>query len=364
MTPSGSESVVRSEQAPDVHALIDRWDRSGLLEPGQAERLRADLADHPPRVRPRATPLDSPEASASEGPGRTTNGLLETAVAAGLEALGYLGAALVVGAVTYLADVPNWPRPGLLALLAAVTVGCGWAVDRLTPAQEGLTSRLVTVVGSAGLFALVGFLAMLFEPFCDGSSCGWLQERVFVFAVVLPPAAAAAELYRRETNAVTHAWFGIGVASILYLLSQVPFPADSTSYRSQEIAAALVLLPASIAWAWASETERLAPTWIGTIAASGVALSSMVMLADIDLFGSDANGLVPLAVLVFGGAYVSLGATVGRWRLTVIGALVLVWGVPWTLTDVLGLSATTTSILLLPVGLALMAYVARRLTRR
>lgn len=307
----------------DHEDLLTHWTDRGLLEPDHAARLATDL----------------PPATSRFG----------AAVTAGLEALAYLGAALAIGAVALLFDVADWSRGALLALLLAVA-GVGAAtVWRITPSASGPMSRLATVAGTAGGAALVGFAALLFDPALSGN----VEELV----IAATGTAAAVALYVRERNAVTHAWIGIGTAATTWTFA-VLVVGDTT--RSAELVASGILLAAALAWTWASETGRLVPAWVGTFGASAVALASVVNLADWDPFG--ASGDLPIvAALLFGLAWTIEGTLLDRWRLTTVGALVLVFTVPWTLTEVLGLSSTATALLLLPAGLVLLAWAARQL---
>ncbi len=324
----------------DPEVLISHWERAGLLDPGQAARLRADL---PP-----------PEPEEHDGLD------FSAAVSAGLEALGYLGAALVIGALVFLFDVASWSETTIAALLAVVAVGCGAVVARRTPAPPGPESRLVTALGSAGLFALVGCLALLVDGPCSGrDACDTVLSRARVLVIAVPGAVAAAWLYLREQNAVTHLWAGVGVFAVAFSLAETI--AGGGSSRSVEVLASAVLLPASLVWTWASETERLRPAWIGTIGSAGVLLSSSINLVDWSFFND--NHLAGVVSLMIGMAYAAAGTLLDRWRLTTIGALILLWSVPWTLTEVLGLSTTVTALVMLPVGIGLLAFAGTRLMR-
>lgn len=339
--------------APVLHA-IDRWETSGLVEPATAERLRDEVANHTESAE--SQPAERQPASAtSDG-----SDLVERAVSAGLEALGYLGAALVIGALGYLADVASWPRLGIQALLAAIAAVAAWTVVRLTPTDDGATVRLVTVVGTAGLFSLAGLTATIIDAICPSAECGGSGERFLFFGGVIVATVAAIWLYTRERNAVTHAWVGMGTAGSIVTLLALPFATQYT--RTQDVLTALALLVAALAWTWASETERLRPGWIGTFGAAMVAIGATVVLSDFDLglFGPSDNTATSVALAGLGGAYLTVGAVRELWRLSTIGGLVLVWSVPWLFTEALGLSATTTAYVLLPVGLALVGWTARR----
>ncbi len=80
------------------------------------------------------------------------------------------------------------------------------------------------------------------------------------------------------------------------------------------------------------------------------------MLADADWFFAGTDDAAILAALLVGTGYTILGVTASRLRVTLVGIGGLVVTVPMTFTQVLGLSPEVTAGLLLPAGIALVAW--------
>lgn len=318
--------------ARDVHHWIDRWERTGLVDATVAQTLHDDATRAgatPPLVEP--DPVDR---------------VLQAARSGVVEALGYVGAALTLGAVVVLFDVPTWPQPALAAVLALAAVVAGVGVWRLTPPHEDAGRRLAGVLGAVSVAATAGALVVALVP---EASEDVPRGRELVVAV--PTLAVAVTLYRRHAHLLTHVALG-GAAAATCVALAVTVVGPQASFEAEQSAIGGLLLVVAVVWVAANEAGRLAPPWFGTPAAGAVAYAGAAM-AVTWVEGGDAEVIATLVT-----ALVATGAAVAtsRLRVLVVGVAGLVVTVPMTFTELLGWTPTATAGLLLPVGVAVTAW--------
>ena len=330
VSPADEEDRV---PARDVHHWIDRWERTGLLDAEEAQALRDDAvrAGAHPGLDTAPDPVDR---------------VLRAARGGVVEALGYVGAVLTIGAAVILLDVPEWPQPALVAVLVVAALVSGAAVWRLTPPREDAARRLAGVLGAAAVAATAAAVAVALGPLeTDATPRGWEA------AVTVPALAVAVAVYRRHAHLLTHAAMGAAAVGTCVALGQLVV-GPGAAFETEQAVAGTLLLVVAVGWVVASETGRLTPAWLGTPAAGAVAYAGSAMSLTW-VGGEDAELLAVLAAAVVASA---LGAVLGRLRVLVVGVVGLAITVPMTFTEVFGWSATATAGLLLPVGVAITVW--------
>lgn len=330
-----------------VHQWIDRWESHGLLTPPVARALRDDVEAAPDELP--TSPTD--DRSAVER---------ALAVARGgiLEALGYLGAAVTLGAFGVLLDLPSWPDVALVALTVVVALVAGGGVFAVTPAGSAAGRRLGGVLGFTSVAATTTALVQLLDSDCVGEACSGWQEVGVPVVIAAVATAVAFVLYRRHVHLLTHAALGASTAGLAVSVGLL-VAGPGAEYTTSDAWSGGFLLAACLGWVWASEADRLHPAWLGTLAAGGVSYSAAFMMTSpwVDwLFGTGEHDHAVLVVLALATAYTVAGAATSRLRPTIVGAAGLAVSVPWTLTEVLGLTPTTTAGVLLPVGIVLTGW--------
>ncbi|WP_062296094.1 DUF2157 domain-containing protein [Demequina maris] len=171
-----------------LEARIDRWVEAGLITPAVGDDLRRYEHEHqdiaPPPTAPDAV-AHVPEAAAPPPPPSQPRALALVG-----EVVGYLGAALVISAVSFLlgrtwADLPTAGRIAIVAgLLAVVAVGGTLAARVATdPAQ-----RLASVL----LLATVGLTAWLAWVIAEAAG---VSDEPMGIAVTAPALVVAAAIY-------------------------------------------------------------------------------------------------------------------------------------------------------------------------
>lgn len=322
--------------ARDVHDWIDRWVRLGLLEDEVADRLRDDAT--------RAG--DDPEVD------DTVDRVLAAARSGVVETLGYVGAALTIGTLVVLFDVANWSAPllGVTLLLAAVVSGVGAFL--LTPSGSAPAGRLAGVLGAVATAMTAASAYQFLVPDRVGSTPVAGEPLL----VAVPALAVAVTMYLRHPHLLTHGAMGIATGLTCVGIGDLAGGSGADAYRTQQVVSGVLLLVVAITWIWASETGRLQPAWLGTLAAGGVAYGGAAMATSSSiLFGPDNEGSVLVAVALAIGLTV-VGVVASRQRVTIVGTAGLVVTVPMTFTEVFGWSGTATAATLLPVGIVVTGW--------
>lgn len=320
--------------ARDVHHWIDRWERTGLVDADTASLLHDDA------TRAGAVPDVTDDA---------VDRVLSAARGGVVEALGYVGAALTVGAIAVLLDVAGWADLLLAGLLVVVAGGALAAMVWLTPPASAVTRRLAAVLGVVAVAATATAAAVGFGPE-PGQAMPDRPGRELLVAV--PALAVATVAYLRHRHLLTHAALGAAAVATSIGLGDL-LVQDPDAWARREAVAGAIVLVVAVAWVWASEAGRLEPAWLGT-PAGGLAAYVSVAVA-LSSVGSDGTGSV-LGLLGLAAAATVVGVAASRLRVTIVGALGLLVAVPMTFVQVLGWSGAATAAVLLPVGVAVTAW--------
>lgn len=327
-----------------VHQWINRWQAAGLLTPATADRLRADVD---------SAQQEAPEAG-DDRVSSPVDRVLSVARGGVLEALGYLGAAVTLGALAVLLDVETWGDAALLGLMVVVAAVAGVGVFLLTPPASAATRRLAGVLGLTSVAATATALVQVFEADCVPACSAW-EELGVPFVVSAVTSVVAGILYARHRHLLTHVGLGAAVAATA-VTAGLGLAGSGAAGTAQDAWSGGLLFLASVAWVWASESGRLPPAWFGTLAGGGVSFAGLVLATspwDAWLSGTNDDSVTILAALALASAYTVIGVIWSRLRPTIVGVVGLLVMVPWTFTDVFGWSGRQTAGLLLPVGLVL-----------
>lgn len=329
-----------------VRQWIDRWESVGLLGADLADRLRADVTATGDASTAGAPPAAEETSAVEHVLSRARSGVVET--------LGYLGAALTLGTAAVLLDVPSWDDLVVVVLLLVVAAVAAAGTFRLTPVSDGRTRRLAGVLGATAVAATFTALSLGLEGWC-AFDCD-AGERWQNVAMTGLPAMLGAAVYRRHRHLLTHAAMGGATFGLVLAVGTAVVASDASS-QARDMTVGLLLLVVTTAWVWGSETGRLEPAWLGTLAAGGLTYVAVAMVTSWDpLFGTGNDHAAVVAALVVAVVHTAAGVIASRLRLTIVGVLGLLVTVPWLLTDVFGWTATQTALVLLPVGIALTVW--------
>lgn len=321
----------------DVHDWIDRWRHTGLIDDDTAHRLRDDAtrAGTGPRI-------DGPD---------TVDRVLAAARGGVTESLGYVGAALTLGAIVVLFDVASWSDPLLALVLAAAAVAAGAGTYLLAPPASAAGSRLAGVLGAVAVAATAAATAYA----VGDDAAGVERDRWHLLVLAVPALLVATVLYRRHRHLLTHAALGGTAVAATIGLGELLVGREA-AFDAQDAVVGSLLLVLAIAWTWACETGRLDSPWLGTLGAGGVAYAATAMATSWSpLSGSDGD-LPILASLALAAVATTVGVATSRLRVTIVGAAGLLVTVPTTFVQVFGWSGPATAGLLLPIGVAVTAW--------
>lgn len=329
-----------------VQILLRRWTDAGLLDEGRAnaivdfERSRgrggaaeSDGMPAPPGVRP---PPPPPPPSAVDAAGGQPRGVHAA------EAIGYVGAALAVGAVIMLlADTWFELRHGAqLALVGAVTILLGAAMATLSGDGRPALQRLVSVLG-AGMVAGVAAFAGLFAS-VDLDLSYEAAMTVTGGAAAVVAVGIYAWRSRALAQAVTLFWFVWLALSALSLPSLQP---EGAWYG-------LLMWGIGVSWMLAGHGGWIRPRWVAGVLGGAVALLG----AQVGAFTLGFSDLGSTALLALGvataAAAVGVAVTADTHHHLVIGAVGLFVLVPQLAFELFG-EAIGAPATLLVVGLLL-----------
>lgn len=200
---------------PDLSALVDRWVAAGIITPDQADRIRADLATHPP-ARP---------------------------VSLVAEGLGYLGGVIVVVGLLLVLGL-SWEN--LSAAGKVAVVGVGWlaltAGGAFVPARRlgAAGTRLRAVLWTGAAVAIAAGLGLIGSDLLDWkdedlillvasggaavmSAAAWAATRhvlpqTFTVAALLISAWSGTMLLTNSTLSASFAMWGVGIVWFLLAL--------------------------------------------------------------------------------------------------------------------------------------------------
>lgn len=339
---------------PDIESHIASWVDAGVLTAEQSEAIRR-FEDDRRLVRP-TDAVDAAESihtiqAASEvtESGRTGSTASGTASFV-IEALGYVGGAVIMGALALLLDryadridSPGWIAISVTTAFLLVLAGAGAhgvSGDNTPPAFQ----RLGAVLWALGTLAVVG-AGIAIADAMD------VKEKLDFLGVSAVAALVAAVLWWRRPSALQHV---VAFIAGLFLVSAavVFFELDSSTGWIGLAFAAYGIIWLLFAWA-----ERLVPIAVGYAFGSAALLIGLQVLAvdGIPGFdgGSDADRTLAAAVAVAAAVVLGiLGVAQRRVSLVASGAVGLVILLPQLAQRVLGDSLGVAFALLLS-GIAL-----------
>jgi hypothetical protein len=309
---------------------LDAWTRAGLITEQQASAIAAHEAAAPTAVSSEALPPP---------PGRAAPPAVRRAASTtGAEAIGYVGAALALGAIVLLVDnlwsqLVTGGRLAVLVLLTGMLFGAGLLLQRSTaPAMQRLSSVLFTgTVAGAGWVAATVARDLL----------GLLPDQVGAVAGAVATAAAI-PLYALRTRALVQLALLAAVLTMVISLLGVPAMRPGALWHGVLVAtvgaawvllarggwhrprllaeilgAALVLIGAQIA---SFEPQRIAPLVAG-VAIAGLLVALAVWLDELHLL---VVGTLGLFVLVPQLVFEVFGDVIGAPATLLVIGLVLV----------------------------------------
>jgi hypothetical protein len=341
-----------TEEGSDVDTLTDRldaWVDAGLVSPDQAARIiafEADGSHHTgwsPAVASASRDTEQRTSHATRpGPGSSNR----TSIA---EAIGYVGAALALGAISLLlgqlwADLLVGGRLALVGVLTVAVFGAGLGLRGSSqPAMQRLTSVLLTAT-----VAGVGWFAAVVAD--DVLELGWDASGVTVGAAMLLVAAAL------------YLWHGGALLQLATLASALLTAGMSLSLSAltpDPVWYGVTFATIGVVWFLLAAGAWLTPRALGEIT------GALVALAGVQVAASDGPTVVVLAVgILAAGGLVWLAVRRDQLRHLVVGALALFVLAPRLVFelfgDAIGAPATLLLIGLLLVLLAVGLGRARR----
>lgn len=321
--------------ARGVHDWIDRWERTALIDGDLAQQLHDD-----------ATRAGVGPAVGEDGVDR----VLAVARTGVVEALGYVGAALTVGAIVVLFDVGDWSNAALAATLLVSAGVAAAGTFRLTPARTATARRLAGVLGAVAVAAVAASAAQALGP---GPGRELVDRPGRELVVTLPALAVGAVVFTRHRHLLTHAALGASAVGTCVALGDLL--AGTSSVDTRQAIVGSLLLAVALGWIVASERGVLEPAWLGTLAAGAVAYAGAAMATSWSPWSGTDDAAV-LATLGLAAVATAVGIATSRLRVTIVGAAGLLVTVPATFVEVLGWTGTATAGLLLPVGIAVTVW--------
>ncbi len=310
---------------PSVSRLDD-WVAAGLLTAEQAERIAAYEAEHGVTEPPPPPPSSPPPADRRRSPG-----------VAGAEAIGYVGAALVVSALGRMLaelwrELTTTGRLTLAGLVAVLALAAATGLQRMPrPALQRLTSVLFSV----GVLAVAWFAGLVADEV--------VGARGAVIAVTASAAAAAFAvplyLWRPRGLPQTTALAAV-LATVLSLLALPTLTPDTFWFG-------LVAWAVGVAWLLAGLGRWVLPAGLAGVLGGAVALLGVQFAA----FDGERLALLALGVAT-AGALVGLAVRADTLHHLVVGAIGLFVLVPQVVFELFG-DALGAPAALLVVGLLL-----------
>lgn len=306
----------------DLREALERWTEAGLLTHEQSEAISRFETARPAAEEPSS---DRPETAASDRR------------SLGAEAVGYVGAALAIGAIAVLlGDV--WDQllvAGRVALVALLTVllaagGVALRGDDRPPLQ-----RLTSALFSGGVLG-VGWCALIL-----GEDVLRLRSEDVALMVGVAATAAAWPAYVTRRRALPQLTLLVAIlATIGALFSRSPIPPEP-------FWGGLIIWAVGIAWLLLGVGRWIPPPRVAEIAGGIVGLLA-IQVASFD----DARRLALALALLTAGGLVMLAITSDRAHHLAVGAVALFVFVPQLVFELFG-DAIGAPATLLVVGLLL-----------
>ncbi|WP_052668877.1 hypothetical protein [Nitriliruptor alkaliphilus] len=296
-----------------IDALLERladWERRGLIS---AHQVAAIAAYERGRV-----DADVGRATGRDATGRGAARRDRTTAA---EAIGYVGAALVLGAVGLFVGEfwDGLTAGGQLALALLVTLSLGAAAAVLRGAASPAIGRLTSVL-SVGVVAGLAWSTSI----ATGAMLGWHRDDVSL-TVGLVAVAAALPLYLARRRALPQLTLLVAGLTLLAALLDRPDLSLDTFWH------ALPFAVVGAVWVLLGEGGYLAPRTAATSSGSVLALLSL-QVASFD----DARALALVLALMVAGGLVAAAVTIGGLHHLGIGAAGLFVIVPQLVFELFG----------------------------
>lgn len=329
---------------------LETWVEAGLVSPEQAESIasfEARRSDHTgfspatpralelegqPDARSRTTTASPPRAARPARPARA--GRDRTSLA---EAIGYVGAALALGAIALLlgelwSDLLVGGRLALVGVLTVAVFGAGLA---LRGAERGAMRRLTSVLFAATVAGVGWFAGVVANDLLD---LGWAEIGVSVGGSML---VVAAVLYLWRGGALLQlATLGSALVTAGFALSLSDLQPDPVWYG-------IVFATIGLAWFVLASGGWLSPRGLGEVT------GALAALLGVQVAAFDAAAVPALAIGVLGaGGLVWLSVHHDRLHYLVVGAIALFVLTPRLVFELFG-DAIGAPATLLIVGLLL-----------
>lgn len=313
----------------DIRERLGEWASAGLITEEQARAIAAHEASLARTEVPAGQALPPPVAPPPAAPPPGDPGRLRTT---GAEAVGYVGAALALGAIILLLG-QLWDtlllggRLAIIAVLTLALVGAGLALVRSTsPALQRLASVLLTS-GVVGVTWLAGTVAY---DVLD------LRGEHVALVIGLVATAASLPLYLWRPRALPQ------LALAASLLTTVISALTLTDLPVEPLWFGIAILGLGAAWLLVALGGWLMPRVLAEIVGSGL----MLLGAQVASFDSPRLVGLILGALIAGGL-VGLAVARGGLHYLVLGALALFVLVPQLVFELFGQVAGAPAALLL-----------------
>jgi hypothetical protein len=294
----------------ELDTKLQAWRAEGLVTPEQAAAIAAFEAAQPEPTSPRRTVF--------------------------AEAVGYVGAALAVGAVGMIVsnvwgELSTGPRLLLVGLLTLILAGAGFGLRNV--ARDPL-QRLASVLLTGAVVGVGWFAAIL------ATEVGSLREGEIGLAVGGAALAAALPLYLLRKRALHQ--LTVLVATIVVTVSALSLPAMEVDWWWYGLTVATV----GVAWFALAVGGWLLPRSLGEVTGAAVAIVALQSSA-----GMERSWPLFLAVAIAGGL-IGLAIVTDRLHHLVVGAIGLFILVPQVVFSLFGDALSAPAVLLI-VGLLL-----------
>ncbi len=283
----------------ELAALVDRWVSRGILDSGQANRIREE-------AHPGTGSAPQPAEASTQAAGTPAAAMPSILV----EALGYVGGAIAVAAVGLIvsalwASMALGTRAGIAGAATVILIAAGALVPARTSDQSG---RLRAIMWAGAVAALAGTVSLLLAQ-----GLSWDEETVTAGSG-LCAAVLAAGLWALHRHPVQHL--------ATFIASLVTVGAAMTIWFGAWWVAPLALWAVALGWTTLSWLGRIAPRLVGLLAGSIAMVGATVALTS--LGWGVVLGLGSIAVVV------ALAVVEHRLSLLAVGAVGTIWFLPQT----------------------------------
>ena len=277
----------------DLNQQLERWLDEEIITAEQAQRMRRSAMDSPP------APIDA----AYE----------ERRIPIVTEILGYVGAALAVWAVIFLAseywgNLTDWAQMALFGALALSLFAAGGA---LLDSQEPAVGRLAGVLWAGSVLSFGGAMFVLFDPILSYS-----VNTTWTLIGVLAAVAGGLMLRIRQEAAQHIVFFAAVMTALMSMLNLGREP--------ELFVFGFVAWGIGLVWVMISRSGILQPVTVGMI------LGAITMLygAQLAAIEGDTDTLGILLGLATAGLFAAAGVVFREKLAIILGGIGIFWFVP------------------------------------